>query len=218
MNHPAVVRIGERVRDARDDSHGRGDAELFFALQASPECLTPDERHDVIQKAPTRAIARVPGFATVEERQQIGMLQLRRDLDLAQEPLGAEYRAELRVEDFERDVPVVLRVAGEIDRGHSSASNFTLEDVRGAQTLLQLIADCAHAWQGSSAANVAVAKNDARAAARRSLYGLTTRYIHASPRDSRHVIVARLRSLETLTMFDTCVMGPTVFSCPGPDA
>ena len=49
------------------------------------------------------------------------MLQVRRDLDLGQEPLDAEHGAELRVEDLERDRAVVPEVAREVHRRHAAA-------------------------------------------------------------------------------------------------
>ena len=67
---------------------------------------------------------------------------------LTQESLGAEDSAELRIEDFEGDVAIVLAVAGEIDRGHPSAANLSLERVRGSERALQLFANCGHAGEG----------------------------------------------------------------------
>ncbi len=65
------------------------------------------------------------------------MLQLRCESDLAQEPLGADGRREIRAQHLHRDVAVVPGVAGEIDRGHAAVSKLALDDVvpgeRGAE-------------------------------------------------------------------------------------
>ena len=58
--------------------------------------------------------------------------------DLAQEALGAERAAELGVQDLERHRPVVLEVAGEVDRGHAAAAELALEHVAVAEGLAEL--------------------------------------------------------------------------------
>ena len=55
------------------------------------------------------------------------MLQVRRDLDLGEESLGAEHGAELGVEHLERDVAVVSDVAREIDGGHAARADLALD-------------------------------------------------------------------------------------------
>jgi hypothetical protein len=79
------------------------------------------------------------------------MLEIRRDADLAQKAIGAEHRAELRIEDLERDAAVVLDVAREIDGGHAAATDLAIESVRVAQRALELIEDVAHSAAGSDA-------------------------------------------------------------------
>ena len=54
------------------------------------------------------------------------MLQVRRDLDLRQEPLDAEYRAQLWFQEFQRDPPVVLDVACEVHGGHATGADFAI--------------------------------------------------------------------------------------------
>ena len=46
------------------------------------------------------------------------MLEVGRDLDFRQEPLGTHDRSQLRLEDFEGDLALVLEVVGQVDRGH----------------------------------------------------------------------------------------------------
>jgi hypothetical protein len=57
------------------------------------------------------------------------VLQIRGDSDLAQEPLGAEDRAELGIENFHGDVAVVLEIAREVDGRHPAAPDFALDAI-----------------------------------------------------------------------------------------
>ena len=57
------------------------------------------------------------------------MVQLRRELDLAQEPLGPEVERQRRAEHLEGDRPVVPEVPGEVDGGHAPAPELALDQV-----------------------------------------------------------------------------------------
>ena len=57
------------------------------------------------------------------------MIEPRRDLDLGEEPLGAEHGAQLRAEDLEGDFAIELAIAGEVDDGHAARAEFALDDV-----------------------------------------------------------------------------------------
>ena len=61
------------------------------------------------------------------------MLQPRRELDLAQEPLGAQAVGQLGAQHLERDRPVVPEVPGEVDRRHPAAAELALERVAAGQ-------------------------------------------------------------------------------------
>ena len=75
MNHAVPMRIIQRARDCRCDAYRLVDRQLRFALQPSAQTFPFHEGHDVEQQP--RA------FARIEERQEVGMLQVRRDADLA---------------------------------------------------------------------------------------------------------------------------------------
>ena len=104
-----------------DQPHRLVDGELPLALEARAKRLAFDVRHHVVQQA-----VRLAG---VEQRQQVRVLQVRRDLDLAQESLGAEHRGELRLEHLDRDVAVVLEVVREVDRRHAARAELALDAV-----------------------------------------------------------------------------------------
>jgi hypothetical protein len=69
------------------------------------------------------------------------VLEARGGADLAEKPLGAERRRELRVEDLERYEALVPEVAGEIDRCHTAAPELPLEQVAVDQGIAQLPRD-----------------------------------------------------------------------------
>src|SRR5262249_43631524 len=97
------------------------DRKLLLTIQAATQALAVDIRHDVEQRS--------PDLPAVEEREQIRVLEICGDLDLAQEPLDAEDGAELRVEYLERDLAVVPQVPREIHGGHATGADLTLHGV-----------------------------------------------------------------------------------------
>ena len=69
--------------------------------------------------------------------EDVRVLQPGGQLDLAQEPLGAERGGELGVEHLERDRAVVPEVLGEVDRRHAAAPELALERVAVGEGLAQ---------------------------------------------------------------------------------
>src|SRR5687768_2092872 len=55
------------------------------------------------------------------------MLQIGSDVDLRQKPLRTKHRGQLGPQHLERDVAVVLEVAGEVNRGHAAGTQLTLD-------------------------------------------------------------------------------------------
>ena len=121
MDHAVAVCVIEGAGNRHGDAHRLVHRKLFFAIDAMPQRFALDERHDVEQQP--------IGFARIEQRKQIGVLQIRGDADLAEEAFDAEDGAELGAQDLERDVAGVLDVASEIDRGHAAAADFPLYGV-----------------------------------------------------------------------------------------
>ena len=66
------------------------------------------------------------------------MLQPGGQADLAEKPLRAERRGELRTEDLEGDETVVLAVAREIHGGHPALAKLPLDQVALAKGGLEL--------------------------------------------------------------------------------
>lgn len=57
------------------------------------------------------------------------MVEPGRDLDLGEESLDTEHRTELRSEDLEGDLALVLEVGGEVDGGHAAGTQGALDPV-----------------------------------------------------------------------------------------
>lgn len=69
------------------------------------------------------------------------MLETGSELDLPQEPVWAERRSQLRVEDLERYRAVVLEVEREVDRGHASAAELSVDAVTVGECSRKVVAD-----------------------------------------------------------------------------
>ncbi len=121
VDDPPLVGVVERRGDGARDPQRLIERERALALQALAQALALDERHHVVKEA--------IGLARIDERQDVRVLELRGEADLAQKPLGAEHRGELGPEHLEGDEPVVLEVCGEIDRGHPAAAELALDRV-----------------------------------------------------------------------------------------
>ena len=93
--------------------------ELLLPVEPVPERLALDERHDVVEQT--------VGLARVVEAQDVGVLEVGGDSDLAQEAVGAERGGELRPEHLDRDLPVVLEVPGEKHRRHAALADLSLD-------------------------------------------------------------------------------------------
>jgi hypothetical protein len=65
----------------------------------------------------------------VEEGQDVGVLEIGGGLDFAQEAVSAECGGKLGAKELDGDEAVVLEVAGEVDGGHATATEFTLDAV-----------------------------------------------------------------------------------------
>ena len=113
--------VGQSLRSTGDQLDGdRGGKQMLWA-RAVVERLALDILH--------RQVEQVVGLAHVEQRHDAGMDQLSRRPGLAQETRACflEVRAAQcgeALDDLDRDVAIDLRVVGQIDPTHRSASEF----------------------------------------------------------------------------------------------
>ena len=89
------------------------------------------------------------GFARVVHRQDVRVLEAGRELDLVLEPLGAERRRDVGVEDLERYEAVVLEIAGQVDRSHPAAAELPIEGVTVAKRVSERCCCLGHGRRAS---------------------------------------------------------------------
>jgi hypothetical protein len=66
-------------------------------------------------------------------RKDVGVVETGRDPDLSQEALGPAAPAQLRIQDLERDPPVMPQVVRKVDGGHAPTPELLLERVAVAK-------------------------------------------------------------------------------------
>src|SRR6185503_18450603 len=104
MDDALAVRVIERTGNTRGDANRIVDRQLAFAIESGPERLASHVWHDVEDDALGR-----PG---IEERDDPRVLQGCGGRDLCEEPVGAEQRSDLGMDDLERDLSLVPKILG----------------------------------------------------------------------------------------------------------
>ncbi len=136
MDNPLAMRVVQRVGHFRRDLHRLLDTELRFAVKLVAQCLTVDERHDIVKE-------RI-GFPRIEKRKDVGMLEIRSSRYLLHESFGAEHGGEFGAQDFNRDLTVVLKILGKINRGHAALTDLTLDLVAASKCGFQVFPAVGH--------------------------------------------------------------------------
>ena len=80
-----------------------------------------DERHDV-ERDPV-------DLTSIDETEDVRVLQIRRRRDLDEEPIGADDRGQLGMEYFDGDAPAVPDVLRQIHRRHPTAPELALDRI-----------------------------------------------------------------------------------------
>jgi hypothetical protein len=124
MHDVARVRELERGGDLARDRERLGHGKHLLAPEPVAQRLALEKRHHVEQ--PPIDLARVV------QRHDVRVRELRRDLDLAQEPRGADGLRELGLDELDRDLAAMAQVVGQIDDGHPTAADLALDPVAGA--------------------------------------------------------------------------------------
>ncbi len=136
MDHAAPVGILQPGGDFSRDPDRLRHRQLGFALEPGAERLTLHVGHDVED--------RVQDLARIEQRKDVGMLEIGGSLDLLQEAAGSKEGREVRVHDLDGDFAVVARVEGEVHRCHSPGAEHALEDVSVGECGLEAVERVTH--------------------------------------------------------------------------
>jgi hypothetical protein len=121
VHHVVAVGVGQCARDLARDRQRVVQRQLRFPLEALAQRFSFDVRHDVIQQ-----VARGAG---VVQGQDVGVVELGGDLDLAEEPFRAQSRGDLVAQHLNGDSAVVSWVAGQEYHRHPAAAELPLERV-----------------------------------------------------------------------------------------
>ena len=113
------VGIGQGVRNLTGDTDCFADGDLVLAPEAVGQRLAVHVRHGVERHA--------VHVAGVEQRQDVWVLEMRGDLDLAREPARAQYGREVRFQNLHGNAALELAVARQVDVGHPTAANGSLD-------------------------------------------------------------------------------------------
>ena len=125
VNDLLPVGVVEGIGHFTCEPEGLRQREPLLAVEHGAQRAARHVGTDVIEEA--------VGLARIVERQQVGMLQPRRQPDLSQEALCAERLAELRLEHLQRDDSVVPLVAGLVHHRHPAASDLPLDGVASVE-------------------------------------------------------------------------------------
>jgi hypothetical protein len=138
------VGVTQRVGHLTRNLQGVGDGQLPLAVEPLAQRLALDIRHDVVDQA--------VHLVGVVERQDVRVVQPSGDLDLVQEPGGADFLGQVGPQDLDRDVTVVLEIVGEKDARHTALAQLALEAVPGGQGIAQSFKKLGHGASISQAA------------------------------------------------------------------
>src|SRR5688572_25914812 len=125
MNDTALVRVGERVDDIQEDAEHFTRTEPRAVGERVLERLTLDEGHRVIEEP--------FGITGRQQWDDVRVLQLRGELDLATESVAVDAGSEVGGEDFDDDLAVERPFRGDKHAAHPAATQFALDLVGGAK-------------------------------------------------------------------------------------
>src|SRR5882762_5730622 len=107
------MRVVERAGDAGGKTDRLLDRELPLSLEPLPQRFAFHVRHHVVDQA--------AGLAGIEQREDVGVLQMCGYPDLTEEALDPEHSGELGAQHLQGDVAIVLEITREIHGGHAPA-------------------------------------------------------------------------------------------------
>ena len=147
MDDAVLVGVAERARRFAGEPEGLLERNAPVARQSVAERLPFDEWHHVVEMA-----ARGTGIV---DRHDVGVLEAGGELDLTEEPLGADRGGEIRLEDLDRDRTPMLDVLGQEDRGHPPLADLAFEGVVTGEMGGERVEQVGHLGVGWGCSNLA---------------------------------------------------------------
>jgi hypothetical protein len=130
VHHAVAVGVRERVHHLTEDPGSIGHRKLPLARELHPERLALDKRHHVVQE--------VAGGAGRQQRDDVRVLQTRRELNFPLEALGAHASTHFRRKHLDDDLAAQARLFGEEDAAHPPAAELAPDAVGVADSRLDL--------------------------------------------------------------------------------
>jgi len=121
VDNVVPMRVVERGSDAANELERLFQRNLTLAEKSVTKGLALDDRHDV--KEVSGSLARI------EERNDVRVVEPGRELDLSQKAIGAERGAQLGMQHFESDAPIMTEIVRQIDGRHSATTKLALQFV-----------------------------------------------------------------------------------------
>ncbi len=125
VDHPVPVSVVQCLGDFPRQLERDLDVEPGLAVEAVTQRAALDIRDHVVERPVC--------VARVVERENIGMAELGRHPDLAEEPLRPQHLGQMRPQDLQSDIALVLEVAREIDHSHAAVADLALDRVSATE-------------------------------------------------------------------------------------
>ena len=148
MDDAALVRVRERHRHVAENVGAIGDRDLRPGLEQLAQRSAFDERH--------REERHTVRFAGGDDGNDVRILQLGDELDLAMKAVEADAARQVGREELDDDLSIEASLGREEDVTHPAATELALDVVLGAERGLEAVAKLGHGWDESSG----ISKND----------------------------------------------------------
>ena len=129
VHHAVRVGVRQGIGHVPCDPDGLRDRQLALPIHASAQRSALGERHGVPEV--------FGGLAGVEHREDMGVLELCGEVDLALKALAADGYGEFGQEHLECHLPAMPQVLREVDGGHATAPEDTLAAIAPGEFLFQ---------------------------------------------------------------------------------